>query len=184
MAPLTGPAQDPATLNTQGTVLRQTVEAVEEFRISTTNSNASQGRSSGAQISLVTKSGTNNFRGALFYFYRPTAFSANDFFRNLAGVERPSLARDVFGGAIGGPIVKDKFFFFYSYEGQRQLEGVGVNALVPLAHMGQGQLRFKGNTPGEIVCESPGVPTGCIPAHLITLTTAQLNSIYSGVGIN
>lgn len=158
----------------QNTVLRQTVEAVEEFRISTTNSNASQGRSSGAQISLVTKSGTNSLRGAAFYFYRPTAFSANDFFNNLAGVERGSLARHVFGGALGGPIVKDKFFFFYSYEGQRQKEGRQVNALVPLAHVGQGQLRFTGAAPGD--------PAGT--SRLITLTTAQLNTIYSGVGIN
>lgn len=158
----------------QETVLRQTVEAVEEFRISTANSNASQGRSSGAQISLVTKSGTNSLRGAAFYFYRPTAFSANDFFNNLAGVERGSLARHVFGGAIGGPIIKDKFFFFYSFEGQRQKEGRQVNALVPLAHVGQGQLRFTGAAPGD--------PAGT--NRLITLTTAQLNSIYSQAGIN
>ena len=95
----------------QGSALRATTESVEEFRITTTNANANQGRSSGAQISLVTRSGTNDFSGALFYFYRPTEFSANDFFNNLAGVERPSLARDVFGGRIGGPIFKDKLFF-------------------------------------------------------------------------
>ena len=133
---------------TQDTVLRATTESVEEFRITTTNPNANQGRSSGAQISLITKSGTNQFRGAAFYFYRPTAFSANDFFNNIAGIERPSLARDVFGGAIGGPIVKDRLFFFYAYEGQRQKEGVGVNSVVPLAHLGQGQLRFTGAAPG------------------------------------
>ncbi|MGH9818723.1 MAG: carboxypeptidase regulatory-like domain-containing protein, partial [Pyrinomonadaceae bacterium] len=92
----------------QDTVLRSTAESVEEFRITTTNANASQGRSSGAQISLITKPGTNSLRGAVYYFYRPTAFSANDFFNNLAGLPRPSLARNVFGGAIGGPIIKDK----------------------------------------------------------------------------
>ena len=159
---------------TQDTVLRATTESVEEFRITTTNANANQGRSSGAQISLITKSGTNQFRGAAFYFYRPTAFSANDFFNNIAGIERPSLARDVFGGAIGGPIVKDRLFFFYAYEGQRQKEGVGVNSVVPLAHLGQGQLRFTGAAPGD--------PAGT--SRTITLTTAQLNSIYSVVGIN
>ena len=159
---------------TQDTVLRATTESVEEFRITTTNSNASQGRSSGAQISLVTKSGSNQFRGAIFYFYRPTKGSANDFFNNLARTERPSLSRNIFGGAIGGPIVKDRLFFFYSYEGQRQTEGIGVNNLVPLAHVGQGQLRFTGAAPGD--------PAGT--SRLITLTTAQLNAIYSTVGIN
>lgn len=175
----------------QDTVLRATTESVEEFRITTTNANANQGRSSGAQISLITKSGTNQFRGSLFYFYRPTAFSANSFFNNAAGVyeatdqavidgnevagaqraPRPSLARDVFGGSLGGPIIKDRFFFFYTYEGQRQEEGVSVTRLVPLAHVGAGQIRFRGTGPS------------CV-AGFCTVGTAELNSIYSSVGIN
>ena len=155
----------------QGTVLRLTTEAVEEFRITTTNANANQGRSSGAQISLVSKSGTNDFHGAGFYFYRPTAFSANNFFNNLAGVERPSLARNVFGGAIGGPIKKDKLFFFYSYEGQRETKAESVVRLVPLANLGRGELRFNGTGPDGA-------------AGLLTLDTATLNSIFPDVGIN
>lgn len=158
----------------QGTVLRLTTEAVEEFRITTTNANANQGRSSGAQVSLITKSGTNDFRGSVFYFYRPTAFSANSFFNNLSGVERPSLARDTFGGSVGGPIIKDRAFFFYSYEGQREQQDVSVVRIVPLASLGAGQLRFFGAAPGD--------PAGT--NRLITLSTAQLNQIYSGVGIN
>jgi len=168
----------------QGTVLRLTTEAVEEFRITTTNANANQGRSSGAQISLVTKSGTNQFRGSAFYFYRPTAFSANSFFNNLAGVERPSLARNTFGGSLGGPIIKDRAFFFYSYEGQREKKDESVTQIVPLASLGRGELRFSGNLPGEVVCTAPNVPAGCIPARIITLNTAQLNQVYSTVGIN
>ena len=156
---------------TQDSVLRATTESVEEFRITTTNPNATQGRSSGAQISLVTKSGTNSFRGVGFYFYRPTAFSANNFFNNLAGVERPSLARNVFGGALGGPIKKDKLFFFYSYEGQTQKQDVSVVREVPLAHLGRGELRFNGIAPNGT-------------SGLLTLNTATLNSIYSSVGIN
>ncbi len=178
----------------QDTVLRATTESVEEFRITTTNSNANQGRSSGAQISLITKRGTNNFRGAISYFYRPTAFSANDFFNNAAGryvatdtavinglanagderAPRPSLARNIFSGAIGGPIVKDKLFFFYTFEGQREKRGVPVTRVVPLASLGRGELKFFGAAPGD--------PAGT--NRLITLTTAQLNAIYSVVGIN
>jgi hypothetical protein len=131
----------------QDTVLRATAESVEEFRITTTNANANQGRSSGAQISLITKSGTNDFRGALFYFYRPTAFSANNFFNNAAGNERPSIARDIFGGAIGGPIIKDRLHFFYTYEGQKQSLDQPVVRVVPLAHIGQGTIRFHGTGP-------------------------------------
>lgn len=156
---------------TQGTALRATTESVEEFRITTVGANANQGRSSGAQVSLVTKSGTNNFRGSGFYFRRPTKGSANTFFNNLAGIERPSLARDVYGGAIGGPIKKDKFFFFYSYERQKQTQETPVNRTVPLAHMGQGKLRFDGTGPSCVngKCE---------------IGLAELNSIYSVVGIN
>ncbi len=175
----------------QDTVLRATAESVEEFRITTTNANANQGRSSGAQISLITKSGTNDFRGSLFYFYRPTAFSANSFFNNAAGkyvatdpavldgnatageerAPRPSLARDIFGGSLGGPIIKDRLHFFYTYEGQRQEEGVSVTRLVPLAHIGAGTVRFRGTGPS------------CV-AGQCSVGLAELNSIYNMVGIN
>ncbi len=136
----------------QDTVLRATAESVEEFRIVTSNPNANMGRSSGAQISMITKSGTNDLRGSVFYFYRPTAFSANTFFNNAAGLDsngeqvapRPSLSRDVFGGSIGGPIVKNRLFFFYTYEGQREQQEVSVVREVPLAHLGMGQIRFSG----------------------------------------
>ncbi|NNE99729.1 MAG: hypothetical protein HKN25_11980, partial [Pyrinomonadaceae bacterium] len=156
----------------QGSVLRATTESVEEFRITTTNANANQGRSSGAQISLVTRSGTNEFTGALFYFYRPTEFSANDFFNNLAGVERPSLARDVFGGRIGGPIFKDKFFFFYNYEGQRQTLGQSVTRTVPLAHLGQGEIRFAGTGPS------------CVAGQCVVGLAELNNTIYPDAGTN
>jgi hypothetical protein len=160
---------------TQDTVLRLTTESVQEFRITTTNPNANLGRSSGAQISLLTKSGTNNFRGAAYYFYRPTAFSANTFFNNKDGVVRPSLARDVFGGAVGGPIWKDKLFFFYAMEGQREQLEDSVCRTVPLAHMGQGMMKFIGTTPSD--------PPGTTP-HPITLTTAQFNQIFNIVQQN
>jgi Carboxypeptidase regulatory-like domain len=165
---------------TQGTVLRLTAEAIEEFRITTTGANANQGRSSGAQISLITKGGTNDFRGAVFFLKRPTAGSSNSFFNNLSGIPRGSLDRNVYGGAVGGPLIKNRAFFFYSYEAQREQFGESVVRTVPLAHMGQGQMKFVGNLPGEIVC--PGA--GCTPARLLTLTTAQLNMIYPQVLVN
>lgn len=156
---------------TQDTVLRSTAESVEEFRIITTNGNADTGRSSGAQISLVTKSGTNALHGAIYYFYRPTAFSANNFFNNLSAVERPSLARDIYGGAIGGPIKKDKLFFFYAFEGQNEKLGVPSCSVVPLANMGQGTMKFTGWLPGE--------DPETVQAHLITVNTAQFNQIFN-----
>jgi hypothetical protein len=154
------------TIGDQGafnSVLRLTAEAIEEFRLTTSNPNANQGRSSGAQVSLSTKSGTNNFRGALFYIPRPGGLSSNPFFNNRSGIERPPLKRDIFGGAIGGPIVKDKFFFFYSYEGFRERASRSVVRLVPLQSLGSGSVRVRG-TNGSI----------------ITITPAQLATLFPG----
>src|SRR4030095_4048600 len=83
-------------------VLRSTPGSLQEFRGTPTNPNADQGRSSGAQVSLVTKSGTNSFHGSLFEYHRNTVTTANDFFNNAAGVERPPPLRNICGGSLGG----------------------------------------------------------------------------------
>src|SRR5215216_1337179 len=160
-------SQSPGT----NTVLRLNAEAIDEFRVVTANPNAQFGRSSGAQVSLITKGGTNDFHGALFWFHRPTVLAANDFFNNRAGVygpsdaqvqlgiarvgqekvPRPALIRNTFGGAIGGPIARDRTFFFYSYEGRTDRSQQSVLQRVPLPTMGQGQLRFANLTgPGAV----------------------------------
>lgn len=154
-------------------VLRLNAEATEEFRVNTVNANANEGRSAGAQINLVTKSGTNNWHGALFEFYRGTLFEANDWFSNQAGVPRTPLVRNTFGGALGGPVMKDKVFFFYSYEGRRDATAVPVTTIVPLASLGQGNIRY----------------SYCTDASCNTLATASLNlaqnqQVYSATGIN
>ena len=106
-------------------VLRSTLDSTQEFRVTTSNSNADSGRSSGAQVSLVTKSGTNNFHGSLYEYHRPSNMVANDWFiknQQIASGEpnRPTkYIVNTFGGSVGGPIKKDKLFFFFNYEGQR-----------------------------------------------------------------
>ena len=153
------------------TVLRLNAEAIDEFRVVTANPNAQFGRSSGAQVSLITRGGTNELHGALFWFHRPTVLAANDFFNNRAGrygpadpqvqlgqarvgeekVPRPALIRNTFGGRIGGPIVHDRTFFFYSYEGRTDRSQQSVLQRVPLPTMGLGQLRFANQTgPGGV----------------------------------
>ena len=85
-------------------MLRLNADAIEEFRVHTTNPNANQGRSAGAQVSLVTKSGTNEWHGAAFEFYRTSAFAANNFFNNRCRRSNgPSLIRHTFGGALRWP---------------------------------------------------------------------------------
>lgn len=164
------PADGTAVSNldpTNSTVLRLNADAIEEFRVQTANPNANQGRSAGAQVSLVTKSGTNDWHGAGFEFYRTKAFTANDFFSNAAGIERPSLIRHTFGGSLGGPIIKERAFFFYSFEGDRITRSVSVARVVPLANLGQGIVRFRN-------------PAGV----LSTLTSADIAAIFPVVGVN
>jgi hypothetical protein len=158
---------------TDGPVLRLNSEAVEEFRVTTANGNANEGRSAGAQINLVTKSGSNDWHGAAFEFYRGTGFEANDWFSNAADVPRTPLVRNTFGGALGGPILKNKLFFFYSYEGRRDATATGVTRTVPLANLGQGTINY----------------TYCTDATCNTLASASLNlaqnqAAYAAAGIN
>ena len=183
--PNTDPADSTNALNLvpdRSTVLRLNAEAVEEFRVTTANANANQGRSGGAQVSLVTRSGSNDFHGALFEFYRTKKFSANNFFNNMSGIEKPALIRHTFGGALGGPIVKERAFFFYSFEGDRitRSQPIETPRNVPLASLGRGEVKYFGCAPGTAI-EDCGES---VPVTLQTLTTAQLNSIFPVVGIN
>src|SRR5262249_37337580 len=118
-------------------VLPVSLDSVQEFRVTTTNANADQGGSSGAQVSLVTKSGTNSFHGSVYEYNRNTYTSANDYFVKLSQLQNgepntpPKLIRNIFGGSLGGPILKDRLFFFVNYEAARQREEASVIRLVP-----------------------------------------------------
>lgn len=104
-------------------------DAIEEFRVQTGEYDATVGRSAGGNVDVVTKSGTNQYHGDIFEFLRNTDLDANDYFRNSAGQSRPVLRQNQFGGTFGGPILKDKLFFFTSYQGTRQTNGEGSTSL-------------------------------------------------------
>ena len=161
--------------------LRSTMDSLEEFRVATTNSNAEAGRSSGAQVSLVTKSGTNKFHGSLYEYNRSGIGEANSFFNERTELEAgnpnlpPHLVRDTFGSAIGGPIVKNRLFFFATYEGQRTHENAIVTRLVPSANLRKGITTYQCDT------SSPNCPA----SGLFTLSAsdlAQLDPYCSGLG--
>ncbi|HKV34373.1 MAG TPA: carboxypeptidase-like regulatory domain-containing protein [Pyrinomonadaceae bacterium] len=158
-------------------VLRVTRDSLQEFRVTTTNPNAEQGRSSGAQVSLVTRSGSNQWHGSLFEIHRNTVTTANDFFNNAAGVERPQLLRNIFGGSVGGPIKKDRAFFFFTYEGFREATATSVVREVPLPTLGQGIVRYR----TESGASDPGCPAGT-PAGVNCLTPQEIIDTYAGVG--
>ncbi len=108
-------------------------DAMEEFKIQTSLFDAGYGRGPGASVNLVTKSGTNAYHGSLFEFFRNTVLNANDFFRSssppvngLPNNSRQTLNQNQFGGVIGGPVKKDKLFFFTSFQGTRQINGAAA----------------------------------------------------------
>ena len=135
-------------------VVRLSLDSVSEFRTTTSNAGADQGRSSGAEIALVTKSGTNDLHGSVYDFHRNTATSANSFFNNKTGVERPALLVDVFGAAVGGPIRKNRLYFFLNYEGRRDRSATGVLRTVPSAQFRQGIVQYK-TTAGTVATLTP-----------------------------
>ena len=102
-------------------------DAVAEFRLLTSNYTAEYGRNGGGIISVVTKSGTNQLHGSLFEFFRNRVLDANDYFNISQGVPRLDLKRNQYGATFGGPIVKDKMFFFFAYQGQRQVQAEPIN---------------------------------------------------------
>ena len=105
-------------------VLDPNPDAVAEFRILTSDYTAEYGRNGGGVISVVTKSGTNQIHGSAFEFIRNRDFDANDYFNKQQGLPRLDLKRNQFGATLGGPIVKDKAFFFAAYQGQRQIQAI------------------------------------------------------------
>jgi hypothetical protein len=130
-------------------VLRETQDSIEEFRVATSNTNADEGRSSGAQVSMVTKSGTNKFHGAAYEYNRPTFTVANNWFNKQAELDSGEanvpgkLIRNIYGGAVGGPIKKDKLFFFGNYEAQRLAESAEVVQTVATASYQAGNLTYQ-----------------------------------------
>jgi hypothetical protein len=135
--------------------LRATLDSIEEFRVTTTNAGVEQGRSSGAQVQLLTKSGTNNWHGTAYEYNRPTNTVANDYFNKHAELTNgepnkpPHLLRNTFGGSFGGPIKKDRLFFFVAYEGQRTHESTQVTRAVPSDTLRQGIIQYQCADPAQ-----------------------------------
>lgn len=105
-------------------IMTPSPEAIQEFKVQTALYDAQSGRSGGANVSVVTKSGTQELHGSAFEFFRNEHLNANDFFFNSTGTPRAELRQKQFGGTLGGPIKKEKTFFFLSYQGMRQLNGL------------------------------------------------------------
>jgi hypothetical protein len=143
--------------------LRSTLDSLQEFRVTTSNANADEGRSSGAQVAFVTKSGTNNFHGSVYEYNRNNVGEANDWFNKRAELQSGvpnipgQLIRNTFGATAGGPIVKDRVFFFLAYEGQRTRENVQTTRVVPSDNLRQGIVSY--DCTGSTGCPAGGIET-------------------------
>jgi carboxypeptidase family protein len=121
----------PALSALGGTNSLVSVDAMQEFRVQTSSFAPEFGRTPGGQISIVTRSGTNAFHGTLFEYFRNNVLDANDWFVNYDHLPKPEERQNDFGGVFGGPIVKDKTFFFFSYEGLRLRQPSTQETAVP-----------------------------------------------------
>jgi len=126
-----GSGQLPATNAFGGFSNLVSLDALQEFRIQTSTFAPEFGRTPGAQVSVVTKSGNNTLHGTAFEHLRNDMFDANNWFANNKGLKKPELRQNDFGGALGGPIIKDRLFFFGSYEGVRVRQPQIANTYVP-----------------------------------------------------
>ena len=144
------PLQDTAYGNI--VVLTPSPEAVEEFRVQTNNSSAEFGRFTGGVVNIASRSGSNSFRGSVFEYHRNKALNSNTFFGKRAGLDKPPFVQNNFGGVLGGPVLKNKLFFFSSYEGYRNREGVLFRRTVPTAAMKAGDFSdYRNVTTGAVV---------------------------------
>jgi hypothetical protein len=173
-------ANDAATGQAFTTIGFAPIDSIQEFRTVTTNPGAAEGRSSGSQILLVTKSGSNQFHGSLREYNRTAATAANSFFNNRTidpttgqSLAKPQLTRNQFGGNIGGPIAKDKLFFFFDYEGRRDVQGVASLRIVPLDHFRNGGLAYINSTAG---CQ-PNARLNTTPQCITILSPAQVAAL-------
>ena len=117
-------------------------EALQEFRVITSNAKAEYGRSAGGQVELVTRSGTNSLNGTLYEFLRNTSFDSNSYFNKLQGLPKEVLRRNQFGAAVGGPLQRDRAFFFVNYDGMRRTQETSQSVMVPTAALRDGVFRF------------------------------------------
>lgn len=176
------------------------IESTQEFQVATTNPNSTFARSSGGQVALLTKAGTNQFHGELYEFHNDDALNANGWTNDRLGISKPHSVDNRFGANFGGPIYKNKFFFFANYEGRRFYDDSIFNAVVPTATLKAGILQFRDASgavdafslqPGNITTACGGV--SCDPRNIgmspvmksqLALYPATANNPSLGDGLN
>jgi hypothetical protein len=158
-------------------VMQPPPDAVGEFKVVTNNMSAEYGRSAGATINVAYASGTNTLRGSAWEFLRDTSLNATGFFKPANG-EKPPLERNQFGGVIGGPIMRNRAFFFADYEGFRQTRGVPASSTIPTIDQRQGMLGVPVRNPitGETYAAGTPIPMTPFARKVLTELPSPSNS--------
>ena len=165
-----------------GGITAQNPDSTEELRVITNNFAPEYGRNNGAIIDVITRSGTNNLHGDAFYFGRWNALGARDFFNHqidpntgLVVAQNPYV-RNLYGGSLGGPLVKDKTFFFVNYQGDRFITNLTNSSTVPTAAFESGIFTYTNPNPG------PGCANPC--TQTLNVTTPGSGNNATGVGLD
>jgi hypothetical protein len=166
-------------------------ETIQEFKVQTSLYDATSGRSAGGNIQAVTKSGAKDFHGAGYEYFRDAALNANNPFLKAAGVKRPVLNRNVFGGLLGGPIKSDKAFFFISYQGTRERNGASLNSLSSDVLIAAGLTDDRSEQTLSRTFNAPAINSISLallnvklPGDQFLIPTPQANGRYSGSAIS
>jgi hypothetical protein len=128
-----------------------TQDSIQEFRVQTNNLGAEFGRFAGGVINMISKSGTNEFHGTAYEFLRNKVLNSNTFFNNRSGIGTPAFTQNQFGADLGGRVIKDKTFFFVSYEGFRLRQGNSILTSVPTAAMRDGDFSNLRSSSGAFI---------------------------------
>jgi len=152
-------------------VLPIPLDSVQEFRVTVAGEGPNLGRSSGGQVSLLTKSGTNQLHGSLYEYNRNTFFAANSWFNNHAGVARTPLVRNQFGASVGGKIIPNRIFYFFNYEQRQDASGVSQVRAVPSDALRAGTFTFGACNDSLGVCQPSD------PVKIYSLTPAQVQQV-------
>lgn len=161
------------------------VDSVQEFRGITAGPSASDGQGGGGQFAMVTKSGTNVFHGSLFEYHRDTTMEANEWFNNNAGVKRAPLIRNQFGGNLGGPLMKNRAFFFFEYNGRRDNQGAQVLRYVPLNSFRNGTVSYIKNKDASGTTCTASSRQNTTPQCIGALSSAQVAALDpQGIGFD
>src|SRR5262249_57353700 len=163
-------------------------ETIQEFKVQTSWYDASYGRSGGGNIQVVTRSGSNQFRGAAYEYFRNEALNANNPFLKAAGVKRPLLRRNVFGGTLGGPLDKNSAFFFISYQGTREINAaLAVNSISSNVLIAPGLTNDRSEAPllntfpvSSIDSPALALLNARLPNGQFVIPTPMANGRYSG----